>query len=441
MKRFSISIFTFIIFILAITYIAFFSKYDTLKHCEFLNMDEENACFTNRIYLHGINIYFKNAIYFPANDIKTVIYIKNIPIKDALHIRGNVRNKAILDTITLWDINKISLANDIIKKHSAKIYYKEINEDVYKKVLEDISYIIATNESIKKAEKVIKLSDNDINALPIQLLKYKNTKIKYAVFYKNNIVNYYDDHGNIVLRKNLYNGDTLRFQTIDSDNNFYTFDKNLKLIEYSKDNAVYNSDGEFIYYISTSKPYITTILAQPEINNSGSGVEKKRNNLMTILNDKNSHLHISLSKAVDKSYSKGSTELIIKDLTEYLKTLKKQFPDEYSYFYIASDTKPISLDFIKTNDGYVFSVNGAHNPDTDILSSLGETINVYNGRCAEIILKSEIKKEQVNNYIYDLKIEKDSNGELQIREVQPCETCSKNISLWGWKYPKTTILQ
>lgn len=415
----------------------FLHPYDTLSHCQLLTFDDSIFCSTNHIYYYGMNIYFKNYINFPMSKKKSFIDIYDLDDSEILYIDNLVRFKAKLNAAFLTDNNKRKLIFNIINNVYPPLKSaNKLSEEEYFEVLKNITYIPLIQNYIGGANKVNTLSEDEIKNLP----SVKNTKIKYAVHYNNNIVNYYDNLGNLVLRINFNKGKIHRYQIIIDNNSFYTYDADNKLVEYSKGNAVYDANNKLIHIISLSKLFYPQIISTVKTNQV-SNMQMYRDVLMRKLNDKNSAIHKSFVKVVDKHYYNGSYELMLNDIAAYIKTIKRNNSVEYKYFAHVFKGRPLTLNFIKVDNDYVFSINSAHDPDLDTLYSMANTVNIYAGRCAEPLLKSEISDKITNNFLYDIQIEELDNGEIFVAEYPPCIACSKNISLWGWKYPKTTILQ
>ena len=161
--------------------------------------------------------------------------LESLDIDTLKKIQEEVVKKAYKNSNWIINKEKKELVREIISQKNTT------NSNNKTQILENISKYVHIIPYIKKANKV--LSDNT----PPEMKVYDTKDIKFAAFYNNEIINYYTKDGRLVLREYRPDGETVRYQTLDSDGNFYTYDKDQKLVEYSKDNGVYNSKGELLY--------------------------------------------------------------------------------------------------------------------------------------------------------------------------------------------------
>ena len=202
------------------------------------------------------------------------------------------------------------------------------------------------------------------------------------------------------------------------------------MIEYSDKLKVYNSNGKLIFIAG-------------DVSEKFSGDHKYmftdfvRTKFIKELNNKDSELYKSITTVIDEHYDKGSYDEMTLALNEYFSKIKISQPDIYKNFLDATGNV-MTINFAKTGDGYIFSANQIYVKGIEkLIHSMANSINVYRGRCAETSLKALSENKISDKYFYDIKLQL-KNEEIKSKEHRPCNTCARNISLWGWKYPKNT---
>lgn len=422
--------------------------YDTVSNCKFITVDNNNYCKIRHIKYYDTDIYFKRDVTFASNKSKSTIYFKDLDTKDLIYIREKIRKKAAKNALKLEDLNKINLAKCIIENQNKNVSKNNLKiENEY--IAEDIIQITQINEYIKNADEVKVLNEDDIQKLPLDIIKNKFNKINYAAFYYGNIINYYTDNGEIILKAYIVNGQPFRYQVYDENNEFYTYDMNKNLLEYSKNNTIFDSENNVIYKITDAEidmPYIKRRYNRIKYAKSDEKIFYMRSNktkysLYEKFNNTEDFIYKSFVSAIDKQYKSGSYQKVIDELESYFENLKINNPNIYDYIYYTAEDKSFTVNIIKLNDEYLISVNNVYVPNIEkTISSMADTINTYEGRCAEPVLKTLLGNNYSDNYFYDLKIST-RHDKINVSEHPPCTACNKNISVWGWKYPKTSILK
>ena len=130
---------------------------------------------------------------------------------------------------------------------------------------------------------------------------------------------------------------------------------------------------------------------------------------------------------------------MINELEDYFNRLKVSDHALFNFYKNCIGNNTITINVAKVDNHYVFSLNRAPEQNNDkVIASMANTINSYHGTCAEPNLQAKIGKKLVGKYIYDISIFIRKNS-IIVKEHPPCSACNRNVSLWGWKYPKTTI--
>ena len=369
--------------------------YDTVSQCVFVEKASGSYCKTKHIEYYNTNIYFKNDVLLSANDRKNVLTLSSLKSEDLKLVREKVKHKALWNTIKIKNLNKILLAQSVIKYR----YYHDTND--INILFNDIVQITNVIDYISSANIVKPVTNEEQSLIPTELIKTDYEKIKYAAYYDGNIINYYTNNGELILK--LYGTEQrpYRYQVYDDKGEFYTYDANKKLVEYSKSLGVYDSKDNLIYKVSESDIDIPYILKKQD---RGSGrmkrmISSSRVDLNDNLDNPNTDIYKSIVKVIDAHYGASYEEMLFA-LESYFNELKVNNPKIYREYKNMLAKRALTINFAK--------------------------------------IKAKIRNNYLNNYFYDIKINF-YNGKIHCEEHPPCETCSRNVSVWAWKYPKTSI--
>ena len=126
---------------------------------------------------------------------------------------------------------------------------------------------------------------------------------------------------------------------------------------------------------------------------------------------------------------------MINALNKYFSNLKVSDPDLYESLKKIIMSGNFTLNFGKYRNRYIFAINSADSLNyEEITYSMVSTLNLFHGKCAEVNLKALAGNKLFEKYFYDIKIQ--VNDDVIVASVNPpCDACSQNVSLWGWKYP------
>jgi hypothetical protein len=157
---------------------------------------------------------------------------------------------------------------------------------------------------------------------------------------------------------------------------------------------------------------------------------------LKMLNNPKNEIYKSFSKMLDKNYGKLSNEEMADELTKYFDELKNTDPKLFKdWINLFKYNKFFTLDIGKNDERYIFGIN---NVDTHGIEntkiSVAETANMYNSRCAEVVLKTLVNHKLDERHFYDIKFKKRIDN-IVCYPHSPCSTCSADTSLWSWKYP------
>ncbi len=225
------------------------------------------------------------------------------------------------------------------------------------------------------------------------------------------------------------NGIVQRIQTFDDAENFYTYDSIGTLISYSKGLEFYDGQGHLLYKLNSEDR------ALPNFRKESEKDTDERKIFLEELNNPNSIKYLSITSVIDKYYDKGSLKTMIVALNNYFDYLRKSNPKIYQEYKDLIGKTNFTLNFAKYEGKYIFAINNSNLPNFEkIAASMANTSNKFHAKCSEPNLKTLAPKGLVGKYFYDIKISI-RKGKIICKEHIPCSACSKNISLWGWKYP------
>lgn len=438
----SITVTVLFIFFVAVIFAAgLFIKYDKIV-CDTYFSDNKMYCKTDKIKFDNTVIKFPGKISILV--LRGNIDLENLDTDLLKYFQNVIKKKEIKNSHFIFDKNKRELANLIIENFNSE------KNDNKKRILQSITKTAVVNNYIKNADVVKKVDYN------MQLKTLGDTKINYVAIYNSEIFNYYSDEGALVLREYYPDGKLLRYQIFDKKGNFYTYDASDNLVEYNDDRNVYNREKKLLYVLHVEDEKIirysrfsnaSSNKRKIYICKNGSGnyplnyyVSKKIRNikmrsLLKKLNNTESAVYKELTPVIDKYYDKGSITLMVAGLNNYFNDLKKNDSKHYGEYQKLFGEEKFTLNFSKYDGKYVFAINNSDvHGVVKVASSMAGTMNRYNGRCSEPNLKATVGNNNIGRYFYDIKVQAD-NKNLSFGEHVPCEACSINTSLWGWKYP------
>ena len=382
--------------------------------CVYFKKNSKSFCRTNKIRYYNTDIKFNKDIILERKNKR--LDLNKLDVDSLKYINRKVYERAIINTYFILNNEKRELAKIILKYQNSKC---KSDKNI---LLENISKTPQVIKFVNASDRVWRVKNNS----SVKLLKNRN--IKYAAIYNGEIINYYSGNGCLAAREYRINGKPRRYQVFDKHNNWYTYNENGNLIEYRKNSEVYNSQNELLYVTKVKRD-------KPRFQNEISYSKKQRQIFLKKLNDSNSNLYKSITTVIDEHYDHGSESKMINALNKYFSNLKVSDPDLYESLKKIIMSGNFTLNFGKYRNRYIFAINSADSLNyEEITYSMVSTLNLFHGKCAEVNLKALAGNKLFEKYFYDIKIQ--VNDDVIVASVNPpCDACSQNVSLWGWKYP------
>ena len=419
-KNFTIVIFTAAFFLYSLSllgtnYYEATNVSENNAYCVVVYKNKKKYCKTDKFKFYNtiVNFEKKQEFELQGNDVD----LKSMDIPSLKLFRKKITDKAIRDSFFILESNRRNLAKAIIK------YQNSDNIDDKDLLLEDISKSADIISYVKKADSV-----KIVKSFPSYKI-LNDVTVKYVAAYNSEVYNYYSEDGKLIFRMYSPNNVIQRIQKFDDNGNFYTYDNKENLLGYSKGLEIYDGHNKLIYKLKSEDR------AVPSFRKQLVNGDERRKIFLEDLNNPNSDKYLSVTPVIDKYYEKGSAKEMIEALNKYFTDLKISNPFLYSEYKNLIAGTNFTLNFAKYDGRYIFAINNSNLEGFDkIAASMAETANKFHSKCSEPNLKTLAPKGLVDIYFYDIKIYL-KKGKITCKEHLPCSACSRNISLWGWKYP------